>query len=585
MRSSRYLLKRLLGYLTPFWPLLLLGLVVNMSYAGIDAGFTYMAKVFVDRGLVDQDQSFIRWIPWIILIGISLRGVMNALAGYLMTWVARQLVNTLRRQVFGHILRLPAQLYHQYSSGQLLSKILYDVEQVAHVSADALTTFVQSVCLIIGLLAVMFYISWQLSLLFMLTAPVVILIVNYTNRRTRRVSHAAQQSMGQVTEIAEEAIEGYREVRIYGGQAYEEGKFDQATEQSRLRDMKVAATKALNVAGVQMVIALGISLIIVAAIQLSAILEISAGGFVAIIVAMLQLSVPIKRLTNITSIIQRGLAGAESVFHLLDESMEAEQGQRELTRVNGQLCFDQVCFAYPSRPVLHDIQVVIEPGETVALVGRSGSGKSTLVNLVPRFYSLTQGQILLDGVDIAQLSLANLRQHIALVSQQVMLFNDTIANNIVYGSSNHDARQIEIAARLAHVWEFAQHLPQGLQTMVGENGVLLSGGQRQRIAIARALMKNAPILILDEATSALDTESERHIQAALTEVMRHRTTLVIAHRLSTIENADRILVLDQGRIIEQGSHQQLLAHEGHYAYLHAMQFQPNLPVNPIVEEV
>jgi subfamily B ATP-binding cassette protein MsbA len=572
MRSTGYLLRRLAKYLVPLWPVLMLGLVVNVFYSGIDAGFTYMAKLFVDRGLVAHDQAFISWIPWIILLGITTRGIMNALAGYVMTWVARQLVNILRRQVFNHIMRLPARLYHQYSSGQLLSKILYDVEQVAHVSADALTTFVQSVCLIIGLLAVMFYISWQLSLLFMLTAPVVVLIVTYTNKRTRRVSHAAQQSMGQVTEIAEEAIKGYREVRIYGGQAYETNKFTQATEQSRLRDMKVAAVKAFNVAGVQTVIACGIALIVIMAIQLSATIAISAGGFVAIIVAMLQLSVPVKRLTNITSIIQRGLAGAESIFNLLDEPGEEERGQRELTRVQGELRFEQLSFAYPDRPVLHDIQFTMRPGETIALVGRSGSGKSTLASLVPRFYTLEQGRILLDGVDIAQLSLTNLRRHIALVSQHVVLFNDTVANNIAYGCTV-DRQRIEQVARQAHVWEFVQQLPQGLDTLIGENGVLLSGGQRQRIAIARALMKDAPILILDEATSALDTESERHIQAALTEVMRNRTTLVIAHRLSTVENADRILVLDNGCIIEQGSHQQLLAQNGHYAYLYKMQFQ------------
>jgi ATP-binding cassette, subfamily B, bacterial MsbA len=576
MRSTGYLLKRLAKYLVPLWPVLALGLMINVFYSGIDAGFTYMAKLFVDRGLVAHDQTFIAWIPWIILVGITTRGIMNALAGYMMTWVARQLVNVLRRQVFNHFMQLPAQLYHRYSSGQLLSKILYDVEQVAHVSADALTTFVQSICLIIGLLAVMFYISWQLSLLFMLTAPVVVLIVNYTNKRTRRVSHAAQQSMGQVTEIAEEAIKGYQEVRIYGGQAYETNKFTQATEQSRLRDMKVAAVKAFNVAGVQTVIACGIALIVVMAIQLSATIAISAGGFVAIIVAMLQLSVPIKRLTNITSIIQRGLAGAESIFNLLDEPGEEERGQRQLTQVRGELCFEHLHFAYPDRPVLHDIQFTMQPGETVALVGRSGSGKSTLASLVPRFYVLEQGRILLDDVDISQLSLTNLRKHIALVSQHVVLFNDTITNNISYGSTV-DRQRIEQVARQAHVWEFVQELPQGLDTMIGENGVLLSGGQRQRIAIARALMKDAPILILDEATSALDTESERHIQAALTEVMRNRTTLVIAHRLSTVENADRILVLDNGCIIEQGSHRQLLAQNGHYAYLYKMQFQSAAP--------
>ncbi len=576
--TSWQLCKRLAYYVKPFWPVLLLGIIANICYAGIDAGFTYMLKPFLNKSFIDKDASFVRWIPLIVLIGISARGIVTSSAGYCMTWVARSVVKVFRQLVFGHLLGLPSSYYDKSTSGQLLSRLLYDVEQVASVSADALTTFVQSIFLVIGLLIVMFIISWQLSAFFLITVPFVALIVNATNKRIRRVSHAVQKSMGEVTEIAEESIEGYRVVRIFGGQDYERNKFDKATEFSRSRDMKVALTQAFNVSGVQIVIALGMAMIIYAAITLSSIIIISAGAFLSIIAAMLQLIRPMKNLTTVSSTIQRGLAGAQSVFNFIDHPVEIDQGNKTLTRAKGKIEYRQVSFNYPGHEeqVLKAVNFTIQPGKTLALVGRSGSGKSTIASLLPRFYDISHGEILLDGIETQQLQLTNLRQQIALVSQQVTLFNDTLANNIAYGVFNSVTRnQIEQAAIAAHAMEFIAELPQGLDTLIGENGVLLSGGQRQRIAIARAILKDAPILILDEATSALDTESERHIQAALNEVMRNRTTLVIAHRLSTIENADSIIVLDNGRVVEQGNHQQLLAHNGHYARLHAMQFTEN----------
>ncbi|MBA2709531.1 MAG: lipid A export permease/ATP-binding protein MsbA [Tatlockia sp.] len=570
--NTGLLYKRLLSYVKPFWPVLLLGVFANILYSLIDASFTYMMRPFLDKSFIHLDLDFVKKIPFIVLIGITLRGLVSSLGSYCMTWVARSVVKVMRQRVFAHIVRLPADYYDEATSGQLLSKILYDVEQVAQVSADALTDFVQNSCLVVGLLTVMMVICWQLSLMFLITIPFVGLIVNYTNKRVRRISHKVQQSMGDVTEIASEVIEGYREVRIFGGEQHEIGKFDQATEISRKNDMKVAVSKAINVSGVQCVIAIGIAAIIFASIQLSAVLIISAGSFLAIIAAMLQLIKPMKTLTTLNATIQRGLAGAESVFNLLDKAVEADKGRVFEQKVKGNIEFNKVSYAYrQGQNVLHEVSFSIAAEQTVALVGHSGSGKTTIANLLPRFYELKQGQITVDGISIADLSLRALRDQIALVSQHVTLFNDTLANNIAYGSFDVSRERIEEAAKFAYADEFINRLPQGYDTRIGENGVLLSGGQRQRLAIARAILKDAPILILDEATSALDSESERYIQKALEQIMQTKTTLVIAHRLSTIQRANKIVVMNQGRIVEQGTHQQLLALKGRYSQLHHVQ--------------
>lgn len=561
--------RRLFEQVKPFWPVLVLGIVANVFASAIDAGFTYMMRPLLDKSFINVDVTFIKKIPVYILIGISMRGFINALGSYCMTWVARSVVNVLRQRVFAHIICLPADYYDEATSGQLLSKILYDVEQVAQVSADALTDFVQNTCLVVGLLTVMMLISWQLSLAFLVTVPFIGFIVNYTNKRVRRISHKVQKSMGEITEIAGEVIEGYRVVRIFGGEEYEIKKFNKATESSLRNDMKVAISKAINVLGVQTIIAIGIALIIFVAIQLVAVITVTAGSFLAIIAAMLQLIRPMKVLTTLNASIQRGLAGAESVFALLDEVVEPSAGKKLSHKARGEIKFEKVSFAYrQGPPVLHEVDFHINAGDSVALVGHSGSGKTTIASLLPRFYDVLSGRIVLDGIPINELSLSSLREQIALVTQHVTLFNDTIANNIAYGNFNVSREQIIKAAEQAYADEFIRKLPQGYDTPIGDNGVLLSGGQRQRMAIARAILKDAPILILDEATSALDSESERYIQAALEHVMKNRTTLVVAHRLSTIKGASKIIVMHQGCVVEQGNHAQLLAMEGHYAKLY-----------------
>jgi len=569
------LYRRLFAYVKPFWFMLLLGLLATILYSMIDAGFTYMMRPFLDKGFINLDLDFIKKIPLIVLIGITIRGIVSATGGYCMTWVARSVVNVLRQRVFLHILGLPADYYDQTTSGQLLSKMLYDVEQVAQVSADALTDIAQNTCLIIGLISVMMVISWPLSLMFLATVPLIGVVVNFTNKRIRRISHKVQKSMATVTEIASEVIDGYRVVRVFGGEQYEKNKFNAATDASRMNDMKVAVSKAVNVSLVQAIIAFGIAAIIFAAIKLSSIIIVTAGSFLAIIAAMLQLIKPIKTLTTLHASIQRGLAGAESVFGLLDVPLEVTDNDITNSRENithGYIEFNKVSFAYrDGQPVLHNVDFNIARGETVALVGHSGSGKTTIASLLPRFYNVTSGNITLDGISINDISLVELRKKMALVSQHVTLFNDSIANNIAYGDFDVPLEEIIAAAKLAHADEFIQDLPQGYETQVGENGVLLSGGQRQRLAIARAILKNAPILILDEATSALDNASERYIQEALEHVMKNRTTLIIAHRLSTIQQANKIIVLQHGRVVEMGQHQDLIQLNGHYASLYNVQ--------------
>lgn len=572
--SGLKIYRRLLNFAFKYWQGFLLGIIGTAIQSGTDAGFTWFLKPILDQGFIAKNLNFIRWLPIIILIAFVVRGVSGFAANYYMNWVGRSLITEFRQRIFSKLLRLPAYYYDNTSSGQILSTLLYNVEQIAKASTDALIIIVREVLFISGLLIVMFTTSWRLTLVFLVIAPLVMITSRKSGRRMRLLSTNLQQSMGTVTHIAEEAIEGYKVVRTFGGEAYEIEKFNRATVNNQKREMKVTATNSWSTALIQQIAGCAIAGIIYFA-TLHGTEQLTAGGFVSILAAMLAILKPLRNINSMSSIIQKGIAGADSIFTLLDKPQELDQGQITLQRAKGLIEYQHVSFQYPNteRNILSNISFTALPGQVIALVGHSGAGKTSLVNLLPRFYDDYTGTISIDGIDIRDLRLHDLRNQFALVSQQVTLFNDTVANNIAYGRSDVSRTDIIAAAEAAHVMEFIKLLPEGLDSLIGENGVLLSGGQRQRIALARAILKNAPILILDEATSALDTKSERVIQAALVELMQHRTTLVIAHRLSTVENADQILVLHQGQIIERGTHLELLKAQGHYAKLYQLQFK------------
>ncbi len=570
---------RLFKYVRHYWLSLVIAMLAGMIYSGIDAWFVYFLKPLLNKGLVEKNLHFLRWAPLLVLIAFASRGMASFFSTYNIAFVSRSVILRLRQDIFAHLQRLPARFYDHSTSGQILSVLLYSVDQVANAGADVLTTAIQASFLIIGLLIVMFSISWKLSLMYFIIIPLVTVIMRIGSLRVRRISLSIQETVADMTHCAEESIDGYKVVRGFDGQENEIDKFNAATEVNRKREMKLITARSMSVSGVQLVAALALSATLYVATLDIAHSLLSPGGFVAMVAAMLALLKPMKDLTTMQNKLYRGLAGAQTVFEFLDQKPEVDTGTIPLKRAKGRIEFSEVNFAYDvEKTVLHDINFKVQPGEVVALVGRSGSGKSTIVNLLPRFYTDYSGQILLDGVSIRDYRLTDLRLQFSMVSQNVTLFNDTIAHNIAYGRlSDVTEEQILQAAEAAYALDFIQELPQGIHTLIGENGVLLSGGQRQRIAIARAILKNAPILILDEATSALDTESERYIQAALEELMRHRTTLVIAHRLSTVEHADKIIVFDQGKIIEMGNHTDLLAEDGLYAKLYKMQFKEAEP--------
>ncbi|WP_337840221.1 lipid A export permease/ATP-binding protein MsbA [Rheinheimera sp.] len=567
--------RRLFSYLKPYRPAFAVAIVGMAGYAGVDILFMSQFGDFIDRGITQKDVNYLAWAPVFVVLMFLLRGLFNFVSSYCLTWAGTHIVKDLRQQLFGKMMTLPVSYHDKHSTGELISKITYDAEQIKQTSSKALVVLIHEGVFVLGCLGLMFWNSWQLSLIFLIIAPLIAVVVSQVSKRFRLISSRIQNSMGDVTSASEQMLNGHKVIRSFGAVALENQKFAQVNNRNRQLDVKMEAARSISVSLIQLIASFALAFVIYLASFPQMLDSLTPGIFAEILAAMMLLLKPLKQLTTVNSEFQRGMAAAANVFLVLDQPSEQDNGKVELQQARGLLQVSHVSFSYPghSRQVLSDISFTAEPGQTIALVGRSGSGKTTISSLLPRFYEIEQGEILLDGVNIQHCTLNSLRSQMASVSQQVVLFNDSIANNIAYAYQGDLSREkLEQVAEKAHVLEFASQLPDGLDTIIGENGVTLSGGQRQRIAIARALLREAPLLILDEATSALDTESERKIQAALDELLKGRTSLVIAHRLSTIEQADLILVMDQGKIVERGSHQQLLAQNGYYAQLYKMQF-------------
>lgn len=566
--------KRLLAYVKPFWLAFVFAVIGNVIYAGASTGMA-AAMEYVIAAIENPTDENRVMLTGLIVGVFAMRGLGTFFSQYFISYVGRNVINALRNDVFDRLMKLPSRYFDDNASGRLVSKLTYNVEQVAEATTNAVTITLREGLTILGLLGFMIYTNWKLTLVFLTVGPIIGLVVNYASKRFRRISKRIQGSMGDITHVASESISGYRVVRTFGGEDYERDRFRDVSNRNLRQSLKMASTQAISVPVIQVLVAIAIAALVWTMLSPEIRGEMTTGQLVAFITAATTMAKPIRQTTSVHAKIQKGLAAAYDVFETMDEEPEQDTGTWAPTRVDGGIEFDNVAFRYRDQldDVLKEINLSIEPGQGVALVGRSGSGKSTLVSLLPRFYEYTGGDIRIDGHSLKEFSLRALRAQIALVNQNVVLFNDTVAANIAYGALRDCTREeIREAAEKAHALEFIDRMPEGMDTLIGDNGVMLSGGQRQRLAIARAILKDAPILILDEATSALDTESERHIQEALDTVMEGRTTLVIAHRLSTIEKADRILVMDNGQIVESGSHEDLLAAGGAYAQLHQVQF-------------
>ncbi|MEQ5126768.1 lipid A ABC transporter ATP-binding protein/permease MsbA [Providencia alcalifaciens] len=574
--STKQTFKRLWPTIAPFKIGLVVAAIALIINAAGDAFMISLLKPLLDDGFGKADNNTLKWLPLAILGLMVVRGSSSFVSTYCVSWVSGKVVMSMRRKLFGHMMGMPVSYFDQQSTGTLLSRITYDSEQVASSASGALITIIREGTYIIALFGIMFYNSWQLSLILIAIAPVVSITIRVVSKRFRKISKNMQTGMGHVTTSAEQMLKGHKEVLIFGGQKVETERFDKVSNNMRRQNMKMVSASAISDPIVQMIASFALAFVLYAASFPEIKEQLSPGTIGVVFSSMFALMRPLKSLTNVNAQFQRGMAACQTLFAILDTEKEKDEGTKVLTQVKGDIEFDSVTFTYQTKehPALEDVSFTLPAGKSVALVGRSGSGKSTIANLITRFYDIDKGSIRIDGHDIRDYTLESLRSQVALVSQHVYLFNDTVANNIAYATDGrYSQAEIEKAAEMAYAMDFIQKLDNGLDTMIGENGVMLSGGQRQRIAIARALLRDAPILILDEATSALDTESERAIQAALDELQKNRTSLVIAHRLSTIENADQILVVQDGHIIERGDHTTLLAQNGAYAQLHRIQFK------------
>ena len=566
---------RLLDYGRKYWFVFSIGVLAMLIFAVTDTGFAFLIKTLTDSfagtGTAYDTNQIKVILPVAVIIIFIIRGVSGFFSVYNIAWIGRQVIKLLRGEIYQKFLNLPTQILDQKSNAELLSKVTFNIEQVAESTSNILTVLIRDTLTIIVLSVYMVYLSPTLASVIFLVAPVIAILVRFLSLLFRRYSERIQDSMADVTHAIKETLQNHRIIKIFNGQDFEQKKFSLINENNRKHNMKLFSTKAIGNSITIFIASLGVAGVVYVATLEQVKNSMTVGDFSGFITAMVLLMTPLKRLTNINAMIQKGIAAAVSIFSLLDEDNEDDQGQLDANDLEGSINFKNVCFSYnQAEHTLDGINISINPGETIAIIGKSGSGKTTLVNLIPRFYEIESGQLLIDSENIQNYSLKSLRSNISLVTQEVTLFNDTIFNNIAYGKySDNEVRKVVTSA---HMDEFIDNLPKGLDTLVGDQGILLSGGQRQRIAIARALLKDAPILILDEATSSLDSESERYIQKALDQLMKNRTTLVIAHRLSTIENADRIIVLSKGRIVEQGNHNELIKQNGEYASLHRLQF-------------
>ncbi|TEW50190.1 lipid A ABC transporter ATP-binding protein/permease MsbA [Psychromonas algicola] len=566
--------KRLIGYVKDFKLALAAAIIGMVGYAAVDMLLIWSLQPLIDDGFTGKDPSILKMMPYFVVIVIALRGLSAFLSSYCMAWVGNNIVMKLQRQLFAQLMALPISFFDKTNTGELLSKITYDANQVSNAASSALIKIFREGFSVIGLVALMFYQSWQLSLVFFVVGPIVGFAISVVSKRFRKISKNLQNAMGLITTSSEQMLKGHKEVLMFGGQKLENEKFKKVSNTVRTQNMKMASANAISVPVIQTIASFALAFVLYLATFPQIMDTLSSGTFVVIISSMMALMKPIKSVTQVNNEIQKGISASRSLFNMLDMTVAKDTGTHTVDRVKGDISIENIIFTYPTadQPALNKVSFEVKAGQSVALVGRSGSGKSTIANLLTRFYDIDSGEIKLDGKNIEEYSLSCLRHQVAIVSQDVHLFNDTIANNIAYASEGKFTEQDIIdAATTAHAMEFIEGFPDGLNTIIGENGAMLSGGQRQRLAIARALLRDAPILILDEATSALDTESERHIQAALDELQKNRTSIVIAHRLSTIEHADQILVIDQGKVVERGTHSELLAQEAIYHSLNQMQ--------------